>query len=112
MGVEHVGLYPRDGVLGAELANWYSETFGFELKEGGSSFFVSGAGPGRIEVMKESAPTGCHIAIRVSDFEGARKALEGKGIKVEETKVRGRAKSAFLAGTDPAGNRVHLLYTP
>jgi hypothetical protein len=51
-----------------------------------------------------------HIAVRVTNFELAVSILEGKGIDLEEQKIRSDAKSVFLKGTDPAGNRVHLFW--
>jgi 2-dehydro-3-deoxyphosphogluconate aldolase/(4S)-4-hydroxy-2-oxoglutarate aldolase len=111
-GVEHLGLYPVDGVSGANIAEWYEKTFGFAKKEGTSSIFLSGGGPGRIEVMKEGSSVRPHVAVRVSNFEEACKMLKEKGIKLEEPKIKSGVKSAFLAEPDAAGNRVHILYMP
>ena len=52
-----------------------------------------------------------HIAVRVTNFELAVSILKGKGIELEEPKIRSDAKSVFLKGADPAGNRVHLLWS-
>lgn len=109
-GIEHVGLYPDGGAGGREIAAWYVDTFGFKGKEGNSSIFISSSGPGRIEVMKEGDADKPHIAIRVANFELACNILKGKGIELEEPKVSGNAKAVYLKGTDPAGNRVHLLW--
>jgi len=110
LGIEHVGLYP-DGASGAAIADWYAKTFGFRSAEGTSSFFVSGQGPGRIEVMKAPDPVKCHIAIHVSNFEEACRYLQERGIELEEPKIKKGVKAIFLKNPDPAGNRVHLLYT-
>jgi hypothetical protein len=109
-GIEHVGLYPEGKVSGKEIAEWYVETFGFRGTEGASSFFVSSSGSGRIEVMKGSEPVKAHIAVRVTNFELACGMLKAKGIALEEPRIKSDAKSVFLKGTDPAGNRVHLLW--
>jgi len=109
LGVEHPGLYPEED-LAAETAEWYSKTFGFSKAEGTSSFFVSGRGPGRIEIMKKPEAVKCHIAIRVSNFEEACGRLQEMGIELEEPKIRKGVKAVFLKSPDPAGNRVHLLY--
>lgn len=109
-GVEHVGLYPRDGVTGKQIAEWYGGVFGFREKEGNSSFFVDSSGNGRIEVMKEGSGDRCHLAVQVSDFEAAVAWLKAKGIVLDEPKLTPAAKSVFLKETDPAGNRVHLLW--
>jgi hypothetical protein len=109
-GIEHAGLNPFGGASGKEIAEWYGKAFGFKVVEGNSSFFVEGAGPGRIEVMKEGVSDRSHIAVRVADFEAALAALQAKGFEFEEPKVKPTNKAAFLKQTDPAGNRVHILW--
>lgn len=109
LGIEQVGLY-SDSATGDEIAEWYAKTFGFTKTEGRSSFFVSGQESGRIEVMKKPEPTKCHIAIRVSNFEEARKYLQERGIELEEPKIKKDVKAVFLKNCDPAGNKVHLIY--
>ncbi|MGQ9681675.1 MAG: VOC family protein [Anaerolineae bacterium] len=94
------------------MAGWYGEVFGFQVSEGRSSFFVAGKGPGRLEVLKEPAGDRAHIAIRVTDFEAAIAALQAKGIELEEPKITPQSKAVYLKQTDPAGNRVHLLWLP
>jgi 2-dehydro-3-deoxyphosphogluconate aldolase/(4S)-4-hydroxy-2-oxoglutarate aldolase len=112
LGIEHPGLYPFHGATGKEIAEWYGRVFGFKVKEGNSSFFVEGTGPGRIEVMKEGDTDRCHLAVRVSDFDAAVVALQAQGIELEEPKMKPNSKSVFLKSLDPAGNRVHLLWLP
>lgn len=109
-GIEHVGLCPDGRSSGQEIAAWYVDTFGFISQQGNSSFFVSSSGTGRIEIMKEGESDKPHIAIRVTNFELACSMLKSKGIELEEPKVKSNAKAVFLKGTDPAGNRVHLLW--
>ena len=111
LGVEHVGIYSEEG-LAAETAEWYAKIFGFEKKEGRTSFFASGRGPGRIEIIKEPSAEKCHIAIRVSNFEVACEYLKKMGIELEEPKIGKGYKSVFLKNPDPAGNRIHILYLP
>ena len=111
LGVEHPGLYPYAGASGKAIAEWYAQVFGLKVKEGNTSFFVEGPGPGRIEIMKEGATDRCHIAIRVADFEAAVAALQARGIELEEPRLKPDTKAVFLKQTDPAGNRVHLLWT-
>lgn len=110
-GIEHVGLYPQDKAPAAHLANWYAQTFGLACKEGNSSFFLSGLGAGRIEVMKQPNGAPCHLAIRVANFEQAVAALQAKGIALLEQNVKPDTKAVFLKEPDPAGNLVHLLWT-
>lgn len=112
LGVEHPGLYPTSKASAAEIAEWYAKTFGFEAKEGNSSFFVSGKGAGRIEIMKSEPDRPCHIAIRVSDFEAAVQALHDKGVALLEPTLRPTVKAVYLRDPDPAGNTVHLLWMP
>ena len=110
-GVDHPGLYPTEEATAKEIADWYSQTFGFTVKEGRSSFMISGAGSGRLEVVKEKATGGCHVAIRVSNFEAAVEALRAQGVELEEPKIKPGVKAVFLKEPDPAGNLVHLLWT-
>ena len=111
LGVEHVALYPSGTVSGGEISQWYAETFDFAKVEGRSSFFVSGSGYGRLEVVKEPEENArCHVAIRVSNFEEAFKYLQKKGIELEEPTIKKNVKTAFLKKPDPAGNRVHIFY--
>jgi len=109
-GVEHLGLYPYGGAAAKEMADWYGRVFGFNVQEGQSSFYAEGAGPGRIEFVKEGDTDRCHIAIKVHNFDEAAAALKAKGIELEEPKVGTDFKAVFLRQADPAGNRVHLLW--
>lgn len=109
-GIEHVGLNPAGKVGGKEITQWYVDTFGFADTSSSSSFFLSSSGPGRIEIMKGPVSDKPHIAIRVTNFELACSILRGKGIELEEPKIRSDAKSVFLKGADPVGNRIHLLW--
>ncbi len=111
LGIEHVGLYPTGGANAQAIGEWYKKRFGFRLKEGRSSFFASGAGSGRIEIVKEAITDRCHVAVRVSNFERAVAALEAQGVEFEEPKIKPGVKSVFLKERDPAGNLVHLLWT-
>ncbi len=108
--VEHVGLYGRGEVSGWQIVDWYQKLFGFEIMEGHSSVFVGGLRPGSLEISKEDKSERCHIAVRVADFEAALAHLRGLGIEFEEPKVKPEYKSIFLKTTDPAGNRVHLIW--
>ncbi len=110
LGVEHTGLNPFAGASGKDIAAWYGQVFGFQVKEGNSSIFVEGSGAGRIEVMKEGGSDRSHLAITVSDFDAAVSALQAKGIELEEPKIKPDLKAVFLKQTDPAGNQVHLLW--
>lgn len=111
LGTEHTGLYPHNAAA-AEIAAWYAQTFGFAVEENDSSYFLSGPGTGRIEVMKTAADVPCHIAIRVSNFEQAVAALQGRGVGLKEPEIFPRKKVVHLQEPDPDGNRVHLVWMP
>jgi 2-dehydro-3-deoxyphosphogluconate aldolase/(4S)-4-hydroxy-2-oxoglutarate aldolase len=111
MGIEHIGLYPHR-TDAKTLNDWYSNIFGWESKEGGSSFFLSATGPGRVEVMKAPKDAPMHIAVRVSNFEEAVTALKAKGIGIKDPTIKPESKSAYLEKPDPEGNLVHLLWIP
>jgi 2-dehydro-3-deoxyphosphogluconate aldolase/(4S)-4-hydroxy-2-oxoglutarate aldolase len=111
LGVEHIAIYPTEKANAIAIADWYSETFGFAKKEGQASIMISGIGPGKIEVMKASEKeTRAHIAIHVSNFEAACNYLKEKDIELEEPTVKYGVKAVYLKKTDPAGNRVHLIF--
>jgi 2-dehydro-3-deoxyphosphogluconate aldolase/(4S)-4-hydroxy-2-oxoglutarate aldolase len=110
LGVEHPGLYAHQASAD-EISAWYAQTFGFARKEGNSSFFLAGAGPGRLEVMKAPEETRLHLAIRVSNFDEAVAALQAQGIGIKNPTVKSDFKTAYLDVSDPDGNPVHLLWT-
>ncbi len=112
LGIEHPGLYPDEPDGGQVMADWYADTFGFSARVGNSSIFVSGAGPGRLEIMKQPSQPKAHVAVRVSNYEEARAALVAKGLQFEEESEKGGVKAGYLTTADPAGHRVHLLYNP
>ena len=99
LGIEHVGIYPTKNVTAADLADWYAGLFALKKNEGNSSFFISGQGHGRIEIMKEPPNRPCHLAIRVSNLEEACKYLTDHGIQLEEPKIKKGVKSVFLKET-------------
>ena len=109
LGVEHLGLYPHKASA-AEINAWYEKVFGFKSVEGNSSYFLSGAGTGRIEVMKAPEDLHCHVAVRVSNFEEAVAALQAKGIGIQDPNIKPDNKAAYLDVTDPDGNPIHLLW--
>jgi 2-dehydro-3-deoxyphosphogluconate aldolase / (4S)-4-hydroxy-2-oxoglutarate aldolase len=110
LGVEHLGLYPFAGASAKTIGDWCGQVFGLQVKEGVTNFFVSGAGEGRIEIMKAGDTDRCHVAVSVSDFEAAVAALQAQGIQLEDFRAKPEAKAAYLTRTDPAGNRVHLIW--
>jgi len=107
--IDHIGLYPEADDEIKKVANWYAETFGLELTEGNISVFARSSGPGGIEIMRKAEPEKAHIAIRVHNFDAACEILREKGVKLEEPKIIGNAKLAYLKQRDPAGYRVHVI---
>ena len=109
LGVEHVGIYPTEEASAEAISQWYAARFGFELKEARAAFFASGAGNGRLEIMKAAITDRCHVAVQVSNFDKAVAALEAQGVEIEEPIVGPGFRVAYLKERDPAGNLVHLL---
>ena len=109
-GLEHWGTYPEEGRDSGEIADWYVDLFGFDHIEGEGFHFVSSAGPGRLEILKNYEPTRGHVAVKVRHFQTAVKTLASRGIEFEPVKDFGRTKAIFFKQRDPAGNKVHLLY--
>ncbi len=109
--LEHIGIYPSNTATYEEITNWYAKTFNLTVKEGSSSNFLSGKGGGRFEIMKENRAERVHIAISVSDFEDAVAELKNKGIELDGSpKISQATKAVYLKDTDPAGNRIHLIW--
>lgn len=109
-GVEHPGLYPTSQASAADIVAWYRDLFGFKVKEGNSSYFLSSDGHGRIEVMKNEPDRPAHLAILVTDFEAAVADLKAKGVELLEPSIKPTVKAVYLKNADPAGNTVHLLW--
>ena len=112
LGIEHPGIYPETSGGGQEMADWYAGAFDLDVKVGNTSIFVSGHGPGRLEIAKQPTHPKSHVAIRVSNYEEAKAALEARGFELEEESDKKGVKAGYLTITDPAGHRVHLLYHP
>jgi catechol 2,3-dioxygenase-like lactoylglutathione lyase family enzyme len=112
LGLEHLGLYPKESSAERIIA-WYEETFGFTRKEEKASFFLSGSGTGRLEIMKKRAEkVRMHVAVQVSNFEEAVEALKAKGIPLGEPLIEPELKIIYLREPDPEGNLVHLWWAP
>lgn len=111
LGIEHVGLNP-DGTTAEEIAKFYQNVFGLEVKDGQSSIFVKGPGSGRIEIMKKSLPGKVHLAMLTSDINKAVSLLKQKGYEVDESTRKekdGKLLVIYLKSLDPAGSAIHLL---
>jgi hypothetical protein len=112
LGFEHSGLYPNKSSA-EEITAWYEETFGFAKREEKSSYFLSGPGAGRLEIMKQKAGRAhLHVAVQVANFEEAVAALQAKGIPLSEPLIESELKIIYLREPDPEGNLVHLWWAP
>ncbi len=111
LGFEHSGLYPLK--TDAEtIAAWYERTFGLTRSVETASYFLSGPGKGRLEIMKNAAGDAhMHVAIHVSNFEEAVAALQARGIRLKEPIVQPGLKIVYLQDADPEGNPVHLWWS-
>jgi len=110
IGVHHVGLYTGNQTDALSLAKWYEKNFGFKFTGTGLSYITNQSVSGNLEFMKTDPEVKGHLAIEVSNFEEARKDLEGKGLQLGPTLYVGPMLVAYIKGTDPAGYRVHLFY--
>ena len=110
LGIEHTGICPLKTDADT-IATWYEKTFGLIKTEEALSYFVSGPGNGRLEIMKPvPGMTGMHVAIHVSDFEKAMNVLKAKGIRFREPRIQPDLKIVYLEDLDPEGNTVHLWW--
>lgn len=113
LGVEHIAIYPTETAKATQIADWYAETFNFIKEEGPSSIMLIGVGTGKIEVMKAyEKDVRAHVAVYVSNFEAAYNHLKEKGVELEQPIIKPNFKLVYLKKTDPAGNKVHLIFRP
>jgi 2-dehydro-3-deoxyphosphogluconate aldolase/(4S)-4-hydroxy-2-oxoglutarate aldolase len=111
LGIEHIAIYPTEKAEAEKIAEWYTKTFNLKREEGQASIMLSGEGGGKIEVMKRyEKDVRAHVAVYVSDFEKACNILKEKGIELEPPIIGPNYKAAYLKQTDPAGNKVHIIY--
>ena len=105
----HMGINQKDGQEAAKSADTLKNLFGFEENETPMSIFSSP----RIEIMKnKGAGEHGHAAVGTNDVEGAKKYLESKGIKFNESSAaytpEGKLKLIYLQD-DIAGFAFHLI---
>lgn len=105
----HVGINGDSAAQAGTLCHLLSELFGWQEKEGLSSFF-SGKD---IEIMKSPyLGTHGHIAIGVNDMQSAISDLEGKGVAFDpatrKTDAAGNTKAIYLQG-EYGGFALHLV---
>ena len=121
-GLEHIAICAEDTEA---LANWYVDTFGYEICYRGSktpaTFFVKQPGGSMLEIMGAKGPRPqradadgglAHLAIAVTDFDAAYADLQAKGVNFtsEPKEASGGIKVVFF--TDPEGNLIQAIYRP
>jgi glyoxylase I family protein len=117
-GIEHTAIMSPDP---KPLAAWYRDVLGFAwCYESASTVMVKAqngylleitTGSGERPAQDMKTPGIRHLAIAVSDFDGAYAALQAKGVQflTEPQDAKGN-KVVFFS--DPEGNILHLLYRP
>lgn len=104
----HIGINADNEKESLAIAKMFSDAFGFNLKEGNSSYF-SGTG---IEINKSKCPGDRgHIAVKTNNIDRAVYYLEKKGYKVDwdSKKVKGQRTIAVYLENEIGGFAVHLL---
>ena len=121
-GIEHIAICAEDT---EKLAQWYVDTFGFEVCYKNSktppTLFVKQLGGSMIEIMPadgarpergDKSPGIAHLAIAVDDFDASYEDLKAKGVNFtgEPKEASGGVKVVFF--TDPEGNLIQTIYRP
>jgi glyoxylase I family protein len=114
-GLEHTAIASPDP---AALAQWYVDTLGFHINfRYDKFFFVKAPNGSMLEIIPsegERGPNGQkdpgirHLAVAVTDFDGAYKQLQGSGVQFlgEPYDNQGNRLVFF---TDRDGNILHLI---
>lgn len=117
-GIEHFAIASSDP---KRLAEWYASNLGFRINyEYAGNYFVRAADGSMIEIIPAKGDRGAnerhtpglrHIAISVTDFDGALSSLHDKGITIagEPYESQGN-RLVFFADCD--GNLLHLIERP
>jgi 2-dehydro-3-deoxyphosphogluconate aldolase / (4S)-4-hydroxy-2-oxoglutarate aldolase len=104
----HIGINADNRDKSMAVAAMFSDVFGFNIKEGNSSFF-SGSG---IEVNKSKGPGAMgHLAIRTNSISRAAYYLELKGYEIDWDMKKGTDEKpvAVYLKEEIGGFAVHLL---
>jgi len=109
-GVDHICLCATSEIHAQEIARWYADLFGWHVQEDAATYVVEGGKPGRLEVCLDGSTTQNHVAVRVASLDLALEMLKARGIELEVLQEGTGTRMAQLKQTDPAGNRVHLVW--
>ena len=104
----HVGIHCEDAAASMQVAEQFANAFGFGIKEGTSSNFVSSG----IEIVKEKyLGANGHIAIRTANIQRAIAYLEetGYAVDMETAKYKNGNMIAVYLTQSFGGFAVHLL---
>jgi glyoxylase I family protein len=115
VGLEHTAIASPDP---RKLAQWYADHLGFRINfEHDGGFFVRAANGALLEIIPSEGPRAeikmrdpgiRHLAIQVSDFDGAYASLREKGVHfLNDPFVNLGNRLVFF--TDCDGNLVHLI---
>ena len=117
-GIEHTAIASPDP---ERLAQWYVDTLGFQINyqsKNSRTVFVKAENGTMIEIIEAAhAAAGAanlndpglrHLALTVTDFDGACQKLRGLGVQfLSEPSTKGGNSLVFFR--DPDGNILHLL---
>jgi glyoxylase I family protein len=115
LGLEHTAIATPNP---EKLAQWYVDHLGFRINHHYENYYFARAANGAVlefipsegprADQKDRDPGIRHLAIEVSDFDGAYAALRAKGVQfVNEPYAIGSNRMVFF--TDGDGNLVHLI---
>ena len=114
-GIEHTAIAGKDI---AALASWYVATLGFTINyQSANAIFVKASNGTMIELIHADSDRGeqtlktqgiRHLALTVTDFEGAVATLRAKGATLISEPVESKGNKIVFF-TDPEGNYLHLL---
>lgn len=118
VGLEHTAIASPSPV---KLAQWYVDHLGFHINfEYEGNYFVRAANGSLLEIIPSQGERAAqamydpgirHLAIEVSDFDGAYAALRSREVNFinEPFELRGNRLVFF---TDCDGNLIHLIKRP
>ncbi|MEE1043769.1 MAG: VOC family protein [Clostridia bacterium] len=119
-GIEHVGIFGKDTKA---LADWYCETFDFEIvyDNGKGTYFVAAPDKSMIEICvgdtepRSTTPTESgirHIALTTDNLEEMAEKLIASGVEVvTPVKISPNGVGTFFF-RDPEGNILHFIQRP
>ncbi len=116
VGVEHVAIASANP---GTLAQWYVDHLAFRsiAKDGGTCFVKAPNGAvleiiqarGEPNAQKMYDPGWRHMAIAVSDFDGALASLRGRGVRFLGDPYASPQGNRLVFFTDCEGNILHLI---